>query len=362
MLSTGRPLVLSALLFAATACSGDAPSDTTDSTGSVWTGVSGAGGGHASTASHSGVTSGGGGMGGAGGTASGAPYPVVLAHGFFGFNDFAGAGFLTYFYGVKDYLAQEGEVVYTPSVDPFNDSTYRGNQLIAAIEDIRLQTGASKVIIIGHSQGGLDARVVAHDRPDLVAAVVTIATPHNGTPIADVALKVLADPNFAGVVNSLVNLIGAPLYDQIGNETAVTKPLHLFSQAGIAAFNAAYPDAPGVFYASIAGRSQLSLGGQECAPMVGLPFIKAQDTQKDPVDAFFLTTELVVQGDLGNPFVNDGLVRVKDAKHGEFWGCIPADHLDEVGQIAGDGPGLGNNWEYKPFYRDLIKHLRALGY
>jgi triacylglycerol lipase len=108
MLSTGRPLVLSALLFAVTACSGDAPSDTTDSTGSVWTGVSGAGGGHAATASHSGVTSGGGGMGGAGGAASGAPYPVVLAHGFFGFNDFAGAGFLTYFYGVKDYLAQEG--------------------------------------------------------------------------------------------------------------------------------------------------------------------------------------------------------------------------------------------------------------
>lgn len=364
MLSAGRPLFFSALLLASTAaCSGDSPEGAGGSTGSVFTGVSGVGG-HSATHATTGVTVGASvtGSGGSGGAANGPPYPVVLAHGFFGFNDFAGAGFLTYFYGVKDYLAQQGETVFTPAVDPFNDSTYRGQQLIAAIEQIRQQTGAAKVIIIGHSQGGLDARVVAHDRPDLVAAVVTIATPHNGTPIADVAMKLISDPNAASVIDNLVNLVGAPLYDQIGNKTAVSKPLQLFSQPGIQAFNAAYPDAPGVFYASIAGRSALAFGGQDCAPNVSLPFIKSADTEKDPLDGLFWATELVIQGDIAKPYVNDGLVRAVDAKHGQFWGCVPGDHLDEVGQIAGDGPGLGNNWDYKPFYRDLIKYLRTLGY
>ena len=35
----------------------------------------------------------------------GPPYPIVLAHGFFGFEQFAGVDFATYFYGVKDYLS-----------------------------------------------------------------------------------------------------------------------------------------------------------------------------------------------------------------------------------------------------------------
>lgn len=360
-----RTLLLGALLAASTAaCSGDAPADgATQSTGSVWTGVSGSGGARASShAATDAVGSGAGGTGGAGGALAGPPYPIVLAHGFFGFNDFAGAGFLTYFYDLKDYLTQRGEVVFTPAVDPFNDSTFRGQQLITAIEQIRQQTGAAKVVIIGHSQGGLDARVVAHDRPDLVAAVITIATPHNGTPIADVALKLISDPNAASVIDSLVNLVGAPLYDQIGNQTAVSKPLKLFSQAGIAEFNAKYPDDPGVFYASIAGRSALAFGGQDCGVDVTLPFIKSADAEKDPLDPLFWATELVVQGDITSPKVNDGLVRVADARHGQFWGCIPADHLDEVGQLAGDSPGVGNAWDYKSFYVELIKHLRALGY
>jgi triacylglycerol lipase len=365
MLRIGRALFFGAVGAAlVAACSGGAPEDGTGtSTGSVYTGVSGVGGGHTSShATTSAVTSGSGGQGGQGGALAGPPYPVVLAHGFFGFNDFAGAGFLTYFYDLKDYLATQGETVFTPAVDPFNDSTYRGAQLAQQIDLIRQQTGAAKVIIIGHSQGGLDARVVAHDHPDRVAAVVTIATPHNGTPIADVALKLIADPNAASVIDNLVNLVGAPLYDQIGNTTAVSKPLYLFSQPGIAAFNAAYPDDPNVFYASIAGRSALAFGGQDCAVNVSLPFIKAADTEKDPLDALFWATELVVEGDIGNPVVNDGLVRARDARHGQFWGCVPADHLDEVGQLAGDSPGIGNNWDYKAFYRDLIKHLRTLGY
>lgn len=339
---------------------------TPDDASDVTTGVGGDPGHVVNTTSGVGASGGAGasgGEGGGGGALLGPPYPIVLAHGFFGFNDFAGAGFLTYFYGVKENLEAEGEVVYTPSVDPFNDSTFRGAQLIAEIEAIRAETGSEKVVIIGHSQGGLDARVVAHDRPDLVAAVITIATPHGGSYIADVVLELIADPNAQAVVNEIVNLIGAPLYDQIGDETAVTKPLYLFSQAGIAAFDAAYPDSPGIFYASIGGRTDNQLGGIDCAPTDEVPFIEAMNAERDPVDPLFSVAEAILDGnDPFNPIVNDGLVRARDARHGVFWGCLPADHVDEVGQILGDGPGFGNEFVYAQFYRDLVAHLRTLGY
>lgn len=352
-------LVSAAALVAASCADETAPIE--DDDGYVTTGVTGVTSSGAGGAPSTGAWGAGHPGGGGEGAGSTGPYPIVLAHGFFGFEEFAGADFATYFYGVKEDLAASGEaLVFTPAVDPFNDSTFRGAQLLAQVEDILAQTGKDKVVIIGHSQGGLDARVVAHDRPDLVAAVVTVATPHGGTPVADVALGLIGDPNVSAIVDDLVSAIGAPLYDQIGNETAVSKPMHLFSQPGIAAFNAAYPDASGVFYASVTGRTDHHLGGQGCVADEKLPFVEDLKADGDPTEPFFYLTEALADGD--GSIANDGLVRVEDAKHGEFWGCVPADHLDEVGHLFGDGPGLGNPFDHKAFYRALVAHVRSLGY
>lgn len=330
-------------------------------TGGVLTGVGG-NGGEGGAAVSSSTTSGSVSSGGVQ-VKLGPPYPIVLAHGFFGFNDFAGAGFLTYFYGVKEYMqGQDEPLVFTPSVDPFNTSDFRGAQLVANIEEIVKATGYEKVNIIGHSQGGLDARVAANLRPDLVASVVTVATPHHGSRIADVVLKLVADPNAQDLVNDLLVLIGAPLYDQIGNETNVILPLKLFSQEGIAEFNKAHLDEPGVFYASITGRTDLNLGGSACITNVKLPFITDWQNKLDVVDPLLSLSETILDGGFGDPYPNDGLVRVADAKRGEFWGCIPADHLDEVGQLFGDSAGLGNNWKHQEFYAAVIAELRKRGF
>lgn len=343
--------------------------DETGAQGSNLPLLTGAGGGVPASSSRA-VTAtvgvgGNGGNGGEGGAApqkKGPPYPVVLAHGFFGFENFAGLDFVTYFYGVKDALAAEGEVVYTPAVDPFNDSTFRGEQLYEAIQGILAKTGYAKVNIIGHSQGGLDARVVAHDHPDLVASVTTIATPHHGTPIADVALKLVSDPNAQAILDWIVKQFGMALYDMNNQETSLWKPLKLFSQPGIAAFNAQYPDAPGIPYFSMAGRSNLALNAGVCAPDVDLKLTTDWIGTLDPLDAFFTVTEPIMSGDYVNQHLNDGLVRVEDAKWDTFLGCVPADHLDEVGQLLGDNPGAGNDWDYQAMYRDLIKYLRSKGY
>jgi triacylglycerol lipase len=335
--------------------------------GATSTGVGGSGGSGASTSTSSPSTT--------GGTTSttsttsstssvglGPPYPVVLAHGFFGFDKFAGLDFVTYFYGVKAALAAENIVVYTPAVDPFNDSTVRGAQLAAAIQKILAETGYAKVNLIGHSQGGLDARVVAHDHPELIASVVTVGTPHYGTPIADVALKLVGDPALKDVLDWIVNAIGAPLYDELGETTAVSKPLELFSQPGIKAFNQKYPNAPTIPYFSIAGRSNKSDGGLDCKADVKPSFIGAFDSINDPLDPMFALFQSIPGGGLVNTYPNDGLVRVKDARWGTFLGCIPADHMDEMGQLLGDAPGAGNTWDHVAFYRDVIGFLRDQGY
>ncbi len=292
----------------------------------------------------------------------GPPYPIVLAHGFFGFQDFAGVDFITYFYGVKDDLAARGEtLVFTPAVDPFNSSEYRGEQLLAHVQDILDQTGYEKVNLIGHSQGGLDARYVAHQRPDLIASVTTYATPNRGSPVADVVLGLVSDGRAQALIDQIVRVIGAPLWDAAGNETSVFTALRQFSSDGIAPFNDSYPDADSVTYYSVAGRTQGRDGYPDCQVGGSPEFIRQYTYTNDPVDPLLSVPAAILAGSQNN-IPNDGLVRVRDARWGLFLGCIPGDHLDEIGQLLGDSPGLGNDFDYKQFFADLVAYLRAQGF
>jgi pimeloyl-ACP methyl ester carboxylesterase len=56
-----------------------------------------------------------------------------------------------------------------------SDAAARG--LVAAVERLAERAG-QPVALVGHSRGGLFARVVARRRPDLVASVVTMASPY----------------------------------------------------------------------------------------------------------------------------------------------------------------------------------------
>ena len=58
------------------------------------------------------------------------------------------------------------------------------------IKEVKMKTGQDKVNIVGHSKGGLDARVYLADnitRND-VANLIMIGTPNAGSPIADTFL------------------------------------------------------------------------------------------------------------------------------------------------------------------------------
>lgn len=293
----------------------------------------------------------------------GAPYPIVLAHGFFGFEDFAGAGFVDYFWRVRQALADDGEaLVFTPAVDPFNDSTVRGHQLLEHIERILRETGHDRVNIVAHSQGGLDARVVAHVRPDLVASVTTIATPHRGTPIADIVLGLVADDRTRDLADALARAIAAPLYDADGEETSVFTSLRQLSTQGVEELERTYWDDRTVPFFSIGGRSDRHSGGSACEAEDAPEFVQRWWLARDPIDALLSLSESMIDGGFGGPDANDGLVRAQDSHIGRFLGCIPADHFDEIGQLLGDGGGFANPFDHRAFYVELVRWLRAQGY
>ncbi|MCU0656185.1 MAG: alpha/beta fold hydrolase [Polyangiaceae bacterium] len=303
-----------------------------------------------------------GGQAGQGVEAKGAPYPIVLAHGFFGFEEFAGVNFITYFYKVKERLDEEGEgEVFTPAVDPFNNSEVRAQMLLTQVEEVLKQTGRARVNLIGHSQGGLDARIVAHLRPDLVASVTTFATPHRGTKIADVALGLIQDERAQDLLDGLVKLAGIPLYDAAGQQTSLSQSMIQLSTAEMEKFNAVYVDQPGIVYQSLTGRSKNHLGGSYCQSPVEPEFVKKTKSRIDGLEPLLTVPGLILDGLDLTPEPHDGLVMVESARWGQFLGCVPADHFDEIGHLFGDKAGLVNDWDHLDFYVELVKLLRQKG-
>jgi triacylglycerol lipase len=97
---------------------------------------------------------------------------------------------LHYFNGVADHLRDKGHTVFEPQVNPIGSIQNRGDQLT---EKILQQTNAGdRVHILAHSMGGLDARYALTNSIDLVqrvATLVTIGTPHRGSPVADAVVR-----------------------------------------------------------------------------------------------------------------------------------------------------------------------------
>ncbi len=142
------------------------------------------------------------------------PHHVLLVPGFFGF---ATLGEFAYFAHVRDFLAEalpglgvtgEVEVVHTiPAA-----SLSRRAALLAESAARLLERGPATLSVVGHSSGGLDARLLVTPEARLptavdvercaraVRAVVTVATPHRGTPLAN-AFNTLFGPQLLKVLS-----------------------------------------------------------------------------------------------------------------------------------------------------------------
>ena len=171
-------------------------------------------------------------------------HPIVLVPGIFAFDTIAG---VDYWYKIPAALESQGATVFIPKINAFDSSAKRGERLIEQLENIQATSDGEiqKFNLMGHSQGGLTARYVMNVRPDLVASVTTIHTPHKGSPLADIATGI-AEPGtlqgvtfevFSNALGDLVNLMS----DNKQDKADINAMLAEFNEAGAAEFNKSFP-------------------------------------------------------------------------------------------------------------------------
>lgn len=238
-------------------------------------------------------------------------HPVVLAHGFLGFDEVVVAGVRhEYFRDLTRSLAQHAHTVHRPRVAPAASVASRAEELASCIRALP----DKRVNVIAHSMGGLDARY-AITRLGLarrVASLTTIGCPHLGTPLADLGVAMGERLGLRRVLARMGMPLGA---------------LDDLTTAAAEAFNRSTPDAAGVAYASVVG----------VAP--------GRRTH-----ALLVPGHLYLQRVSGE---NDGLVPADSQRWGEVLFRIEADHWAQV--------GWSKRFDAAAFYDGLLRELRGRG-
>lgn len=220
----------------------------------------------------------------------GPPLPVVLVHGFFGFDRIGVPGVkIHYFRGIVKHLATLGCHAHAVRLPASASVPDRAKILVDKINALPHE----RVDIIAHSLGGLDARyaLAKLGLASKVRALVTIGTPHHGTPLADLAME-----GRIATARKAIAAIGVPLHG-----------LDWLSTAALAKFNEDIRDVPGVRYACVVA------GIREASTPISLALT--------PVHAYLRR--------VAGP--NDGLVPVTSQYWGETLAEIEADHWQQVG-------------------------------
>jgi triacylglycerol lipase len=251
--------------------------------------------------------------------------PIVLHHGLFGFgNTRIGPLPLRYFAGrIERAIAERGHPLIIGKAHPTGPIELRARQLKEVITRQLQLLGRSdtRVIILAHSLGGLDARfMISHlGMADRVAALVTLATPHRGSSYADWVVQNLGD-----------RLGGTKLIAKLGIDLRAIADL---TTTSMSRFNSETPDAPAVNYFSVAGvQKQI-----KCSPAL-------------------LHSHRVVYKCEGE---NDGVVSLISAKWGKFLGTWPADHMHMVNKRFTPEALLPKN-DVTPRYMALLENVEQV--
>jgi triacylglycerol lipase len=221
--------------------------------------------------------------------------PIILHHGLMGFGDVSvGPVKITYFRGIDRAITGRGHPLVVSRVHPTGSIELRARELKSNILRGLKQHDREKdrVLIIAHSMGGLDARhmITRLGMDDRVAALVTVCTPHRGSPYADWCLHNLGE-KLGGM--RLMNLLGLDV-----------RALSDLTLASCRQFNREVKNAAGVQYFSVSA----------ARPWHRVPPF-AVHAHKIVTDA---------EGD------NDCLVSVKSSTWGEHLGVWPADHFHAI--------------------------------
>lgn len=287
-------------------------------------------------------------------------YPIILVHGYAGSDNWNVLGLkIDYFYKIAKSLRSAGYTVYTADVnafgfsadwtDPSTGKFYEGRstQLKRFVLEVMAQSGAPKVNIVAHSQGGITSRymISSMSMADKVNSLYTISTPHYGTDL----LKII--PKLPTIVKmALENVVMDFFLGSLiaGDNTPSSAHAHQeMLPSYMVTFNQLNPNAKSVQYYSVAGK----MSNIYLTSLFYLPHLAFLAVKKDDGSAV---------GD------NDGIVPVYSAKWGTYLGTIEGrkilgirlgvDHGNEINHPL----GLSAHFDAQAFYLDIAKFLVAV--
>src|SRR5437773_1411080 len=257
---------------------------------------------------------------------------LYLVPGFFGFTNL---GELRYFAHVLDFLGARSRAlgvradIHVVRTHPTASLPQRAARVVETLAETMGRAGA--VHVIGHSSGGLDARLAVAPGVSLpsdanvervarrVRTVITVATPHHGTPLASFFARLCRDQ---------------ALLPQLTPE-------------GLELFNATTRDRPGVRYGSVVTRARppgvrstlaagLDPSAQATHALYQALYRLASRTPRGQVPALAPAQARWLRrayGTLPGPGANDGIVPTRSQPWGDLIHAAQADHLDVIGHF-----------------------------
>lgn len=246
-------------------------------------------------------------------------YPVVLIHGLGARNTY---GPFEYFYGLPKLLRESKNSVYIANLTAWHTIEHRAQQLKQQIEKHAPNT---KVNLVGHSMGGLDARYLASQLnfEDRIASITTIGTPNSGSSIGDIATGLLPRSAFS-FADQILKLIDSSsgAFKQVTRSYCTNEFAALAPKSNQVAY----------FSATTAIRNPLLTNA---LPIFWLPYRLLNQLEGD----------------------NDGFVSVDSSKWGDHICTHHGDHYAQIGQFLGYARGL----DYIKFYNEIFRHLKRNG-
>ncbi|HQR30696.1 MAG TPA: hypothetical protein PLL32_09810 [Anaeromyxobacteraceae bacterium] len=332
----------------------------------------------------------------------GRPHHILLVPGFFGF---ANLGDFTYFGHVRNFLAETGPAlgidgeVRVARTEPTASLTRRAALLCEALSEL-LDESPGRVTLVGHSSGGLDARLLVTPGATLptaadvercaraVRSVVTVSTPHRGTPLAGYfggmlgqqflrllslvsiqtlrtgripisaglrILRLLRNPRSrpSGAVDQIfLELLGdfegerrRAVEDFLEGVRSDQGLVSQISPAGMEVFNASTQDRPGLRYGSVVTRARApglrslwTAGLDPSHPVTHALFVAlyrlSSGSPEGSMPRISREQAAVLRrayGRIPDAAANDGIVPTLSQIHGELLAAAWADHHDILG-------------------------------
>jgi triacylglycerol lipase len=239
-----------------------------------------------------------------------------------------------YFKGLKAHIGDRHETVF-PLVPALGGCAQRAQVLADAIQQ-KYPTGP--IHIIAHSMAGLDSRFLIGNNlnglatPGRIASLTTLATPHLGSPVADL----LVGPEPTDERRILYKMIKSA-FEAAGIDTGALADL---TTAGAAQVPNAAQSHPHIRYRSYAATGRSGPRPPTCIALaLTHQYVQLAARQK------------------GAREENDGVVALDSARYGEFqmpsWSC---DHVDMVGHNLDPVP-LGFHFDHFAAIDGIIDRL-----